>query len=77
LFLTLRSQNLHEAFRNLLGRYLLLPPTPNLLEIFEKERRMLQSAPVTTLEQETEPRELGTRIISAFVSSQLYFSENY
>ncbi|KAN0075078.1 hypothetical protein V8E54_007689 [Elaphomyces granulatus] len=70
------EENLHEAFRNLLGRYLLLPPTPNLLEIFEKERRMLQSAPVTTLEQETEPRELGTRIISAHLrSSDLNYTQ--
>jgi hypothetical protein len=65
-------QNLYEAYRNLLGPLLLLPPTPDLLEIFDKERLIWQGGPAKIPEQETKPTELGTEIMSVCVSSQLY-----
>ena len=68
--LTLCSQNMHEGFRNLLGHHLLLPPTHELLEIFEQETRIWQGGPENTPKQGTEPTELGTEIMNACASSK-------
>ncbi|KAH8649407.1 hypothetical protein BGZ60DRAFT_520732 [Tricladium varicosporioides] len=48
----------------LLGRHLLLPPTPKLLEIFEKERQIWPEDLGGTLKKETKPMELGVKIKS-------------
>lgn len=56
-----------EAMQRLLGRHLLPPPTPDLLEIFEKERQIWPGYAETVTTKETELAELGTKMCSACV----------
>jgi hypothetical protein len=65
------DEELCEALRRLLGRHLLPPPTPDLLEIFEKEREIWPGYEETATTKETELAELGTKILSACASPPL------
>jgi hypothetical protein len=54
-----------EAMRRLLGRHLLPPPTPDLLEIFEKERQIWPGYTEPAPMKETELAEFGSKILFA------------
>lgn len=54
--------------KRLLGRHMLLPPTPDLLEIFETERSIWPGQLESNSKKEIELAELGTKLIEACVS---------
>jgi len=54
--------------KRLLGLHMLLPPTPDLLEIFETERSIWSGQSESNSKKEIELAELGTRLIEACVS---------
>ena len=54
--------------KRLLGLHMLLPPTPDLLEIFETERSIWPDQSESNSKQEIELAELGTKVIEACVS---------
>lgn len=73
LSLTSVRQELQKSLRHLLGRDLLLPPTPDLLQIFEKETPVqlaeveVVPARVPSQEQRLDELHRGTKLMSVYV----------